>query len=93
MRDWIRERLALRPWWMNAMMIFCAYYTFIHLPFDIFFKPLERDAEAWFGFLVYGWAAKLTAPIHGLIYGAGAYGFWRMRAWMCGRGPRCTWPR
>ena len=79
MTSWLRERLAARPWWMNAMMIFCAYYAFFHFPYDLFIKPVERDAEAWFGFLVYGWAAKLTEPIHGFLYAAGAYGFWRMR--------------
>ena len=30
----------------------------------------------------HGWPAKLTAPLHWLIYGAGAYGFWHMKRWM-----------
>jgi len=82
MRDWMRERLALRPWWMNALMLFCAFMTFVYMPWDFLVKPVARDAEAWFGFLLHGWGAKLTEPLHWAIYAAGAYGFWRMRAWM-----------
>ena len=82
MSQWWRERLAPRPWWMNAVMLFCAYMTFIHMPWDIFVKPVAQDAEAWFGFLLRGWGAKLTEPLHWAIYAAGTYGFWRMRAWM-----------
>jgi len=82
MATWWREQFGRRPWWMNALMLFCAYMTFIHMPWDFFFKPIERDAEAWFGFLLYGWAAKATEPIHWAIFAAGAYGLWRMRAWM-----------
>ena len=26
-----------------------------------------------------GWWAKATEPVHWLIYGAGAYGFWKMK--------------
>ena len=36
----------------------------------------------WFGFVLTGWAAKATEPLHWLIYGAGAYGFWKMSRWM-----------
>lgn len=82
MRDWWRERMRQRPWWMNAVMLFCAYMTFIHMPWDIFVKPVAQDAEAWFGFLLHGWGAKLTEPLHWAIYAAGAYGFWHMRKWM-----------
>ncbi|HTO57894.1 MAG TPA: SDR family oxidoreductase [Pseudomonadales bacterium] len=82
MSNWLRERFAQRPWWMNALMLFCAYMTVVFMPLDMFAKPVARDAEAWFGFLLHGWAAKLTEPLHWAIYAAGAYGFWRMRAWM-----------
>jgi hypothetical protein len=82
MASWWREQMARRRWWMNAVMLFCAYMTFLHMPFDFFLKPVAHDAEAWFGFLVYGWAAKATEPIHWALYGAGAYGFWRLRPWM-----------
>src|SRR5690349_80396 len=82
MSHWLRERLAERPWWMNVLMVFCAYMALVHIPVDFFLKPLAQDGEAWFGFVLHGWAAKLTEPLHWAIYAAGAYGFWRMRSWM-----------
>jgi len=82
MREWWHERLAVRPAWMNGLMLFCAFMAAIYMPWDFFVKPLARDAEAWFGLLLYGWGAKLTEPLHWAIYAAGAYGFWRMRRWM-----------
>jgi short-subunit dehydrogenase len=80
--EWLDERLQERPWWMNAMMITSAFLAYVYVPWDFFFKPLAEDQEAWFGILLTGWAAKLTEPLHFLIYAAGAYGFWRMRSWM-----------
>ena len=74
--------LRRRPWWMNVLWGFCVYMTFIYLPYDLFFKPVAEDEEVWFGFVLHGWAAKLTAPLHWLIYAAGAYGFWKMARWM-----------
>jgi hypothetical protein len=67
---------------MNVLMVFCAFMTFVHMPYDFFLKPVARDAEAWFGLLLHGWAAKATEPLHWAVYGAGLYGFWRMRRWM-----------
>jgi len=64
MREWFRERLATRPWWMNALMLFCAFMACLYMPWDFFVKPVARDAEAWFGFLLRGWGAKLTEPLH-----------------------------
>lgn len=78
----VRKDWALRPWWMNLIFYFCVYMTFIYMPFDMFWKPVAADEEVWFGFTLTGWWAKATEPLHWLIYGAGAYGFWRMRAWM-----------
>ena len=71
-----------RPIWMNLLMTFCAYMTFIYMPFDIFYKPVSEDAEVWFGFMLHGWAAKATAPFHWLIYAAGFFGFLKMKPWM-----------
>lgn len=78
----LRENLKLRPWWMNALLLFCAYMTFIYVPWDLFLKPVAEDQEVWFGILLSGWAAKLTEPVHWLIYLAGTAGFWNMRSWM-----------
>jgi hypothetical protein len=78
----LRDQWALRPWWMNLLFGFCLYMTFVYMPFDMFLKPVAEDEEVWFGFTLHGWWAKATEPLHWLIYGAGAYGFWRMRPWM-----------
>lgn len=87
--DWLttlRENLALRPWWMNACLFFCAYMTFIYVPWDFLIKPfsepIAQAEEVWFGFMFTGWAAKATEPLHWIIYAAGTVGFWRMRPWM-----------
>ena len=71
-----------RPWWMSLLFYFCLYMTFVYMPFDLFFKPVADDEEIWFGFTLTGWWAKATEPLHWLIYGSGAYGFWRMKTWM-----------
>ncbi len=71
-----------RSWWMNLVLLFCLYMTFVYMPFDIFIKSVADDEEVWFGVTLHGWAAKLTAPLHWLIYGAGAYGLWHMKSWM-----------
>jgi len=81
-RPKLLAELHRRPWWMNVLWAFCLYMTFIYMPFDLFFKPVAEDEEVWFGFVLTGWAAKATEPLHWLIYGAGAYGFWKMSRWM-----------
>jgi short-subunit dehydrogenase len=82
MRAWLTDRLRERPWWMNALLLFCAFMTFIYMPWDFFVKPVAADREAWFGILLHGAGAKLTEPIHWVIYAAGMYGLWRMRPWV-----------
>lgn len=79
--DW-RGALQRRPGWMNAILLFCAYMTFVYLPFDLFWKPVAADEEVWFGWVLHGWAAKATEPLHWAIYAAGTYGFWHMRSWL-----------
>lgn len=71
-----------RPWWMNAMMLFCLYMACVYLPFDMFLKPVSTDREVWFGVALAGWWAKATEPLHWIIYALGAWGFWGMRRWM-----------
>ncbi|MAS58808.1 MAG: hypothetical protein CMD42_03630 [Gammaproteobacteria bacterium] len=78
----VREDWHSRPWWMNLVFYFCIYMTFIYLPFDLFLKPVEVDQEIWFGYTLTGWWAKATEPLHWIIYGLGAYGFWKMKTWM-----------
>ncbi len=78
----LRVEISKRSWWMNLLFGFCLYMALVYMPFDIFFKPVAQDQEVWFGYLLTGWAAKLTEPLHWAIYGAGAYGFWKMKSWM-----------
>ena len=78
----IKQDWQVRAWWMNLIFYFCIYMTFIYMPFDLFFKPVAEDQEVWFGFTLTGWGAKITEPLHWLIYGFGAYGFWKMKTWM-----------
>jgi hypothetical protein len=79
--DW-RGTLRQRPWWMNLIWGFCLYMTFVYMPFDLLWKPVAEDEEVWFGVTFHGMTAKLTEPLHWLIYGFGAYGFWKMSRWM-----------
>jgi short-subunit dehydrogenase len=82
MRDWLRHQLARRPWWMNALMLFCAFWAFVYIPLWDLPKPVIRDQEVWFGWMARGWLAKALLVPHWFVYAAGAVGFWRMRAWM-----------
>ncbi len=82
MESWWRDVLDRRPWWMNILMFFCAFMTFVYMPYDLLIKPIAEDHEVWFGIIIRGGAAKFTALLHWAVYGLGLYGFWRMRAWM-----------
>lgn len=87
MVTWLQAQWQARPWWMNLIFAFCLYMTFIYMPFDFLVKPLYQPIaaaeEVWFGITLHGWAAKATEPLHWIIYGALAYGFWTMhpRMW------------
>ena len=78
----LREWLRARPWWVTALGLFCAYMTFVYLPFDLFYKPIAQDEEVWFGLVLHGRAAKATEPLHWAIYAAGTWGFLRPRPWI-----------
>lgn len=80
--NFISENWRKRPWWMNGLLLFCAYMTFIYVPWDFFSKPVDEAEEVWFGVLLTGMAAKITEPLHWLIYFCGMRGFWRLKTWM-----------
>jgi uncharacterized protein len=82
MREWIQHQWRRRPWWMNAMLLFCAYMALLYVPWDLFVKPMGLDEEVWFGVRFHGWAAKLLEIPHWFVYAAGLVGFWGMRRWM-----------
>ena len=67
---------------MNALLLFCAYMTFVYVPWDFLSKPVAEAEEVWFGILLTGMAAKATEPLHWLIYFCGMRGFWRQKTWM-----------
>ena len=71
-----------RPLWVNVLLAFTAFMAFVYTPWDFFVKPVAEDQEVWLGFVLTGWAAKATEPIHGAIYAAFAWGLWKMRPWM-----------
>ena len=81
-RQRVRRKLGRRPWWMNVLLLFCAFMALVRVPIDVLTTPLHADQEVWFGVLFGGVAAKALGVAHWLVYAAGAYGFARMRAWM-----------
>ena len=56
----MKQFLAARPWWANALLAFCAYMTVIYLPFDLFFKPVSDDQEVWFGIPIFGMGCEVA---------------------------------
>ena len=70
-----------RPWWMTGLAIFCLATVCFLVPRDLFF-PETRDVEVWLGFELRGRGALLTAPLHWMIFGGGAWAFWRARPWI-----------
>lgn len=80
-RTWLEGQWRKRPWWMNGMLLFCLYMTFVYLPYDLFVKPVADDEEVWFGIRFHGFWAKLLAVPHWVVYALGAVGLWRMSPW------------
>jgi hypothetical protein len=77
----IKTEWAKRPWWLNLILLFALYMTFIYSPFDVVFKPLADDEDVWLGLVFTGWGAKIGGIAHWIVYGALAWGLWRMRPW------------
>ena len=78
----LRYQLTARPWWMQLLLAFSIFMTFVYLPWDVLIKPLGEDQEVWFGVLFTGWFAKLGGLLHWLVYGAASYGYLKMKRWM-----------
>jgi len=82
LRDWLRDRMAVRPGWLNGLLVFSAFMAFVYCPWDILVKPVAVDEEVWFGIRFHGVWAKLLALPHWAIYAGLTYGLWRMRPWL-----------
>jgi hypothetical protein len=70
-----------RPWWATVLSVFCALTVVFLISRDLF-VPHVRETEVWLGFELRGWLARLTAPLHWMIFGIGAWGFWSLRPWV-----------
>jgi hypothetical protein len=81
LRAWLRRH----PRWVGAFFLFCAYMTFVYMPFDFLLKLLWQDVsqaeEVWFGVMLHGKAAKLTEPLHWIVYAGLVWGMWHERSW------------
>jgi hypothetical protein len=70
-----------RPHWATVLAVVCASTVVFLITRDVF-VPQVRDTEVWFGFELHGWLAWLTAPLHWLIFGLAAWGYWTVRPWV-----------
>jgi len=73
------------PLSVGGTYLFCLFMLLVYLPYDIFYKAwasgIDSAEEVWFGYILRGWAAKLTEPLHAAIYASLCYGFHLERPW------------
>jgi len=79
--SFLQQELQRRPWWMNIVFVWCVILA-LGVPYELLSRPVAEDIEVWFGFELTGWLAKGGGFIHVLIFTAGTWGFWKMRAWI-----------
>jgi hypothetical protein len=70
-----------RPHWATALALLCSLTVVFLIARDLF-VPHIRDTEVWFGFELRGWLAWVTAPLHWLLFGLAAWGYWSLRPWV-----------
>lgn len=78
---WLAVQHRLRPGWATVLALACAGLAVWQLV-SLAVVPVSADEQVWLGYTFRGAAAKVATVPHVLIYAAGAYGFWRMSAWM-----------
>lgn len=78
----IKAEWAKRPWWLNLILLFALYMTFVYSLFDVVLKPLAEDEDVWLGLMFHGWAAKVGGVVHWVVYAALAWGLWHMKRWV-----------
>jgi hypothetical protein len=76
-----QESNQQRPLATTLLALFCAASVVFLVSRDLFL-PHVRDTEVWFGFEFHGLIARITAPLHWLIFVVGSWGFWRDRSWI-----------
>ncbi len=76
-----KAQWAKRRWWLNLILLFSLFMTFLYSPFDVVFKPLPQDQDVWFGYMFHGWQAKVGGMVHWVVYAALAWGLWTMKSW------------
>lgn len=79
--DAAASQVAGRPRWAVAAAAVCAA-TVVFLASRDLLVPHVRDTEVWLGLELTGWPARLSAPLHWLVFAAGAWGFFAWRAWI-----------
>ena len=52
---------------MTLVLGLCLFGTFLYLPYDLLFTPLDRAEEVWFGVTLHGWAAKVGEVAHWVV--------------------------
>ena len=78
---WWQRELSRRPWWMNFVFAWCLVLA-VGVSIEVAVRPVAEDVEVVFGIELYGWAAKVGGVLHAAIFVTGAWGFWKMAAWM-----------
>jgi len=73
---------APRPWWANVALAAALAGACLFSPYDLFFVPIDRAEEVWFGITFHGQAAKVGEGAHWIVWITFAYGLWRMRPWL-----------
>jgi hypothetical protein len=78
----LRSELARRPWWLGVALAVCLFNALILVPLDLFFTPLAKTEEVWFGITLHGWLSKGGELAHWVVWALGAWGLWHMRPWL-----------
>lgn len=78
---WIDRQREFRPGWATILALACGALAAWQV-LTLLAVPVAADEQVWLGYTFHGVAAKIATLPHVVIYAVGAYGFWRMAAWM-----------
>ena len=77
----LKAEWGKRSWWLNLILLFSLYMTFVYSVFDVVLKPMAEDEDVWLGYTFTGLGAKIGGVVHWIVYGALSWGLWHMRPW------------